>query len=611
MLSKKWSMRLSIALVLLTIAAALPFNPATYAQDGAACEEGYRLYSHALGDTCIPVSPQRVVVLDTGELDNALALNAPIVGAPVADALAYQGYLNGQLDGITDTGAISTPNLEVILELAPDLILGSKQRHEAIYEQLSAIAPTVFVESLRVPWQSNFAIHADALGKTIEAEALLAAYDAQIADLQALLGDELDTTTISIIRFRPGQVRLYLKSSYIGYILQDIGLPRPESQDEDVFSAEISIEEMQLADADYIFVTGYDVEDSERETFLTSPLWQTLSAVQNGRVLDVNDDHWIAGLGVQAAQLVLADLIDIFSPYPISIEHKFGTITLDQAPTRVVSLGFTEQDFWLAFDVAPIAARYWYGNENSVVFPWAEDEAAGREIEVLRMDYGALNYEAIAALRPDFISAIDAGITQEEYDILSQLAPTLAAPAEYLDFGTPWQVTTRLVGTALGKADEAEAIIAHVEGLFASAREENPAFEGQTIAVAYQYGAADTYGYYTDQDVRGRFFSQLGFVIPQELIDIAGEQFYAYVSSERLDLLDQDLIVFLGLQFAANGREGIESDPLISSLPVMRDGQVVFVPAAYDDALQFSTVLSLEYALEGVLPELQAVVSGD
>lgn len=127
--------------------------------------------------------------------------------------------------------------------------------------------------------------------------------------MQAALGDALDTTTISIIRFRPGQVRLYLRSSYIGYILQDVGLPRPSSQDRDVFSAEISIEEMQQVDADYIFVTGYDVEDSERETFLNSPLWQTLAAVQNGRVIDVNDDTWIAGLGIQAANLVLDDLL--------------------------------------------------------------------------------------------------------------------------------------------------------------------------------------------------------------------------------------------------------------------------------------------------------------
>lgn len=304
-------------MLVLGVLVALPLLAVSFAvsaQSTTECEAGFRPFTHALGETCIPEAPQRVVVLDTGEVDNALALGVPVVGAPVRDVLNYQAYLSDQLEGIEDTGTISEPNFEAILALAPDLIIGSKQRYEAIYPQLSAIAPTVFTESLRVPWQDNFRFHADALGKSDEAEALIEAYDAHIAELQEALGDALDTTSISIIRFRPGQVRLYLKSSYIGYILQDVGLTRPESQNEDVFSAEISMEEMQLADADYIFVTGYDVEDSERETFLNSPLWQTLEAVQNGHVVDINDDTWIAGLGIQAANLVLDDLQSILAP---------------------------------------------------------------------------------------------------------------------------------------------------------------------------------------------------------------------------------------------------------------------------------------------------------
>jgi iron complex transport system substrate-binding protein len=267
-----------------------------------------RMISHAMGTTEVAASPQRVVVLDTSELDNALALGIVPVGAPVAEALEYQGYLAEQLVGIADTGAISEPNLEAILALKPDLILGSKQRYEAIYPQLSAIAPTVFAESLRVPWQTNFRLHAEALGTTSVADALIAAYGAQVARLQAALGADRGATTISVIRFRPGQVRLYLKSSFIGYILQDVGVGRPASQDRDEFSAEITLEQIADVDADYIFITGYAQADSDQDSFLKSPLWLTLGAVKSGRAIDVNDDTWIAGLGVQAATLVLGDL---------------------------------------------------------------------------------------------------------------------------------------------------------------------------------------------------------------------------------------------------------------------------------------------------------------
>lgn len=296
--------------ILLLVFALSAFGSIAAAQE-TSCETGFRLIEHAMGASCVVETPERVVVLDTGELDNALALGAPIVGAPVTEALQYQEYLDGQLDGITDTGLISEPNLEAILALAPDLILGSKQRYEAIYEQLSQIAPTVLTESLRVPWQDNFLFHADALNRNEEAETLLAAYDAHLEDVRAVLGDDLDQITISIIRFRPGQVRLYLKSSYIGYILQDVGLQRPPSQDVDSFATEISLEQVQDIDADYIFITGYSQDDSELDTFLESPLWQLLGAVQNGRAIDVNDDTWISGLGIQAANLVLDDLITL------------------------------------------------------------------------------------------------------------------------------------------------------------------------------------------------------------------------------------------------------------------------------------------------------------
>jgi iron complex transport system substrate-binding protein len=93
--------------------------------------------------------------------------------------------------------------------------------------------------------------------------------------------------------------------------------------------------------------------------------------------------------------------------------------------------------------------------------------------------------------------------------------------------------------------------------------------------------------------------------MPQALLDVAGTSFYANLSAERVDLLDQDLLVFIGLAFSEKGRDGIQADPLITRLKVAREGRIAFVPSAYDDALQFSSVLSLGYALDGIVPELQ------
>jgi len=225
---------------------------------------------------------------------------------------------------------------------------------------------------------------------------------------------------------------------------------------------------------------------------------------------------------------------------------------------------------------------------------------------VLNMPFGSLNYEAILALEPDLISAVYSGITQEEYDILAQIAPTIAQADDYVDFGMPWQETTILIGQAVGKSAEAEALVAEVEATRAQLREQFPQFQGATVAVAYNWG--ETYGFYTAQDGRGRFFTDLGFVVPDEHNELAGDQFYYALSEERVDLLDQDLLVFLALQFYEGGSdaviEAINADPLLSQLDVVQDGRVFFVADEYDAALNFGTVLSLQYILENMVPEI-------
>src|SRR3546814_4786581 len=86
-------------------------------------------------------------------------------------------------------GLIEEPNLEAIAAQRPDLILGAKVRHEALYEELSGIAPTVFTESSGTNWKEGLAVTADALGATDEAERLLAEYRSEehTSELQSLM----------------------------------------------------------------------------------------------------------------------------------------------------------------------------------------------------------------------------------------------------------------------------------------------------------------------------------------------------------------------------------------------------------------------------------------
>ncbi|MEL6406524.1 MAG: ABC transporter substrate-binding protein [Chloroflexota bacterium] len=291
--------------------------------------------------------------------------------------------------------------------------------------------------------------------------------------------------------------------------------------------------------------------------------------------------------------------------FPVTIEHQFGETIIESEPQRVLSLGFSEQDALLALGVQPIAVRYWYGDAPNAIFPWAQDFVEGEPPVVLNMPFSNLNYEAILELEPDLISAVSAGLTEEEYETLSQIAPTLTQTGDYINFGMPWQEATQMIGDALGKSDEAAEIVAETENRFTAVREQFPQIEGQTIAVAYNDGS--TFGYFTDQDVRGRFFTDLGFVIPDDLIEIAGDSFFANISDERIDLLDQDVIAIASLQFVEGGRETLESDPLFSQLEVVENERVMYLDQTSEDALAFSSPLSLTFALDAIVPQLERI----
>jgi ABC-type Fe3+-hydroxamate transport system substrate-binding protein len=125
----------------------------------------------------------------------------------------------------------------------------------------------------------------------------------------------------------------------------------------------------------------------------------------------------------------------------VTIEHKYGEITIESPPDRVVSIGFAEQDNLLAIGVTPVAVRDWYGDQPYATWPWAQDELGDAQPEVLPST--ELNFEQIAALRPDLIVGISSGMTETDYATLSDIAPTLAQPGDFIDYGTPWSTAAR------------------------------------------------------------------------------------------------------------------------------------------------------------------------
>jgi iron complex transport system substrate-binding protein len=288
--------------------------------------------------------------------------------------------------------------------------------------------------------------------------------------------------------------------------------------------------------------------------------------------------------------------------FPASVTHKFGTTTVPAAPQRVVSLGYTDQDAILALGVVPVAIREFTGNKPSATWDWAQDELQGQQPQVLPV--GDVGTEAIAALRPDLIVGISAGLTQEQYDTYSKIAPTIAQPSGFVDYGTPWQDATRLTGQVLGRPAEAEKLISDLEARFAQAKQQHPALQGRTVA-GVRPSTADNASFFVwgSQDLRARFFESLGMTIPAEFDQLAGSNFYATISTEEIGTLNAvDSIVLI----TASDQEtwAFQNLPGYSTLRPVREGNAFTPTPEQSAALSFSSVLSLPALLDTLPGEL-------
>nr|WP_312853908.1 iron-siderophore ABC transporter substrate-binding protein [Thermoactinomyces mirandus] len=273
-----------------------------------------RSIKHAMGTTQVPEHPERVVVLTNEGLETLLSLDVKPIGAVkgfTSDGEPWYDHLESQLSGVKVVGTEHQPNLETIASLKPDLIIGNKMRQEKVYNQLNAIAPTVFAEKLQGDWKENFRLYALAVNKEDKAGEVLAQYQQKVDEIRKNAGGLIDKK-VSIVRFIAGNTRLYQLDSFSGVILKDIGFDRPGIQNQNSFAAVITKEQIPQADGDILFYFTYNSGDSngsaQEKEFTSDPLWKNLNAVKSGMAFKVDDVIWNTAGGTKAAFLMLDQL---------------------------------------------------------------------------------------------------------------------------------------------------------------------------------------------------------------------------------------------------------------------------------------------------------------
>ncbi|MBT2396913.1 iron-siderophore ABC transporter substrate-binding protein [Streptomyces sp. ISL-100] len=291
--------------------------------------------------------------------------------------------------------------------------------------------------------------------------------------------------------------------------------------------------------------------------------------------------------------------------FPVTVEHKYGSTSIETEPKKVVTLGLSDQDAVLALGVKPVGSVDWFKEKPYGKWPWAKELWGSTKPQIVgeRDEY---NMEKIAALKPDLIVAQYSGMKKEQYETLSKIAKVVAQPKGHEDYQAPWQVMTKQIGKALGKDAETEKLIAGIDTRFKAVRDKHPEWKGKTVTVGEPYEPGK-FSAFSPKDPKVIFLSEMGFTTSEAYRKALGKENIADLSSERLDVMEADRTVWLG---TPETEKAMKADPLYKKTKVHQEKRDLFLPYDSPDigaALSFNTVLSIPYAVDQVVPMLEAI----
>jgi iron complex transport system substrate-binding protein len=291
--------------------------------------------------------------------------------------------------------------------------------------------------------------------------------------------------------------------------------------------------------------------------------------------------------------------------YPIEIETALGTATLEAKPERVATVNWENQEVPLALGVVPVgmAAANFGDDDGDGILPWVAEklEELGGEAPVLFDETDGIDFEAVADTNPDVILAAYSGLTQEDYDTLSEIAPVVAYPESA--WSTSWRDSIKYnsMGMGMGMAEEGEQLIADLEVEITDAVAQHPELEGKSAMFLTHVDESDLseVSFYTPHDTRAAFFEDMGLTVPASVEEASAgnSEFSGTVSAEQVDVFsDVDIIVTYGDEELIATLQG---DPLLSQMPAVANDAIV--PLSGDGPMGTAanpTPLSISWVLE-------------
>jgi len=292
--------------------------------------------------------------------------------------------------------------------------------------------------------------------------------------------------------------------------------------------------------------------------------------------------------------------------YPIIIEHALGTTEIAEKPERVATVQWANHEVPLALGVVPVgmAAANFGDDDGDGLLPWVKEklDELGAETPVLFDETDGIDFEAVAGTDPDVILAAYSGLTQEDYDTLSEIAPVVAYPESA--WATSWRDVIEYNAMGMGMASEGEELVSGLEDEIEAAASTYPELAGTSAMFMTHVDPSDlsTVNFYTAHDTRAAFFEDLGLTTPSSVEEASGDSdtFSGSVSAEQVDVFaDVDMIVTYGDEELVATLEG---DPLLSQMPAVANGAIVSLDGSGPLGTAANpTPLSISYILDDYL----------
>ena len=269
---------------------------------------------HDFGTTELKKAPKRIVILDNlyGEILDPLDITPVGATTGQADSQEFSTLFKKQYKDakVVSVGWQGSPDLDKIAELKPDLILMTGEQ-EDLYEELSEIAPTV---GYQINTDENWDYHetslkvAEIFDKRYEMKKDLDRLDAREAvfaeNVKAKFGDQ----KLLYLRVTDNDIRYYAYGHF-GYLYDTYHFNRAETFNPDDMFQVIDPDKLKDINPDLLIVQA-DSQELLDNKLKNTPVWTSLKAVQNNKVIYADYSTYMLGFGIVSQEAIMKQISD-------------------------------------------------------------------------------------------------------------------------------------------------------------------------------------------------------------------------------------------------------------------------------------------------------------